>query len=318
MSHRFPRKPSHRFRLLSKAEPPVISGQSSLLGFHRINLFGSPLVEGVRPANLRFPRRGGIAVSLESRWMDMLADLPNLGRVLIITRNAGAVIGRFQDYPILDSHSEAESIAQGGGLAIDFAHWSCANARERREGQGVRYSIDVANLRGSIVHRICLTPESHFDQFTSWVKTYQASALTGVGLDSENLSQKPTSPPAEARQEALAGFLRELMVRKLRVRVLIGNDSVSQSHTFAFEELRDQGSTLFCAGEDTAWHIVPGMIGTLELESSHCRGGYRLRAMDRDGTSLFVLTPGRDADLGHWNPIASRASAALAELNQIA
>ena len=239
----------------------------------------------------------------------MLPDLRRLGRILIITCNPGTVIGRYQPYPALTFHHDHNDMAHGGGLSIDLNRWSRANAWEQRESNTLRYTIEISDTRQEPIHRVCLTPESDFPEFVHWVKTHQGFNPGPAHL-AKGFPRHPEIGPM--RKDAILSLLHRLMELKMRVRVSVGNAGVSQSHTFEFQELRERGNCVFCAGEETAWHILPERIDCLLTEMCRFRGAYRLRGLDRDGTTLFALSPGREANLTLWNRLAVETAEALA------
>ncbi len=267
------------------------------------------MTAGILPENLRFPAEGGLGVSLWNQWPAMLRELREVGKLLVITRNADAVLGHYRSYPELTFVGEEEHLAHGGGMAIDLEPWHRALAREEQHPNGYSYAVEIVDGRRNPIHKVCLTAESDFPRFLEWVQDHQA----GMPMPSE----RPSAPlpasevlfqPAPNLAEAARSLLQELMEREVEIRVAVGNQGLSQSHAFVFHEMREMGEWIFCADADAGCHFRPAAIAHFSLEQCGCGGSSWLRALNSRGETLFLMAATARTDLSVWTPLVREAA----------
>ncbi|HSI84822.1 MAG: ChuX/HutX family heme-like substrate-binding protein [Candidatus Methylacidiphilales bacterium] len=293
----------------------------------------SPLTQGILPHNLRFPSEGGMAVALWNQWPSMLHDLHAVGRLLVITRNAHAVLGRYMQYPTLVRDEATGRMSdEWGTFEVDLSVWHHACAKEERHPKGYCYSIEVfdSNRRG--IHKVCLTPEANLEEFLELVRVHQATGLETLALGpSRNRMSFCVSPEDAAlataalsvdadEPEALThgtkctgklqlvpdsmrSLLGEVLHYKMPLHVVIGNEGALQSHTFTIQEIRDMGEWTFCSSDEEGMHLRFSDLGDLsvDVEGGESEPVWRIRALCQDGKEMFFMSPGSGASISQWN-----------------
>jgi len=265
----------------------------------------SPLTAGILPENLRFPAEGGLGVALWDQWAAMLRELRGVGKLLVITRNEAAVIGHYRSYPDLAFCAGEERFAHGGGMAVDLGYWHRAQAREERHPDGYAYSVEVVDARKNPLHKVCLTVESDLPRFLEWVQNHQAAVFLTPPLPVAGA--EPASSPMADRGGAVRSLLHALMENELPVRVAVGNEGLSQSHAFVFQEMREMGEWVFCAEAEAGCHFRPAAVADLVLEMCGCGGASWLRALCPQGRTLFILAPTLETDFSRWTRLTGHA-----------
>ncbi|PTY01546.1 hypothetical protein DB346_12410 [Verrucomicrobia bacterium LW23] len=155
----------------------------------------SPLTQGILPHNLRFPSEGGMAVALWNQWPSMLRDLAAVGRLLVITRNAHAVLGRYMEYPVLVRDEATGKLCdEWGTFELDPSVWHHACAKEERHPKGYCYSIEVFDSHRQGIHKVCLTPEANLDEFLELVRVHQATGLESTPGEAPEAIQPEAAP----------------------------------------------------------------------------------------------------------------------------
>lgn len=266
------------------------------------------LTHPILERNVRFPGEGVTEVLLWNQWPGMLSGLSRLGKLLVVSRNEGSILGHFTEYPKLPPVLDAERFfTPESGFFIDLRFWHQACVREYRHGCGWSYSIEIANPYGQLIHKICLTGESDFSQFLDWVQIHQ-----GTGEEPAwhpGVSLFATESPRGLSPTTLAKFFHPLAEEKTPVQITVGNEGIHHSHTLVFEQIREIGDWLFCSNGSVGWHVLPHSLQSLELESrwwDEAEATLQIRALSPTGSTLFILQSGSDVPPEQWNVLARK------------
>jgi putative hemin transport protein len=183
----------------------------------------------------------------------LLPELGALGTVLALTRNESAVhekVGAYEN-PRAGKHA---SVVLGEDIDLRifpgrFVHGFAVE--KKGEDAEVRRSLQFFDAHGDAVHKIHLRPESDADAWLALVERHRLA------------DQSPDLPPMAAREKSEAAKVRQPAGRdELRARW----EAMTDVHQFfgilrSLELTRQEAFDL--AGDDLAWRIQPGAIGSL-------------------------------------------------------
>jgi hypothetical protein len=69
-----------------------------------------------------------------------------------------------------------------GSLEFDFRCWRRAIAIVEARPGGWLYAVEFSDSSGDVIHKICLTEQSDFEAFRSWVELNQTAADGSGGV----------------------------------------------------------------------------------------------------------------------------------------
>lgn len=158
----------------------------------------------VSEAELLAARTGDGVVRLGEDWHALVNALPELGRVMALTRNEHAVHekhGTYSDIRLMKAH----------GLVLDpeidlrlfFNRWAFAFAVEEEVRSGLRRSLQVFDRSGTAVHKVYTAPDSDPGQFWRIAERLKAPDQTPAIAVGEPYREKPDLPDREIDVEAL-------------------------------------------------------------------------------------------------------------------
>lgn len=158
----------------------------------------------VSEAELLAARIGEGVVRLSEDWHALVNALPDLGRVMALTRNEHAVHekhGTYGDIRLMKAH----------GLVLDpeidlrlfFNRWSFTFAVEEEVKSGLRRSLQVFDRTGTAVHKVYTAPDSDPSQFWRVVERLKAQDQTPAIAVREAYREKPDLPDEEIDVESL-------------------------------------------------------------------------------------------------------------------
>lgn len=141
--------------------------------------------------------RGALAATrLRGPWPSLFEQVPALGTVMALTRNAHAVhekVGRYENM----SHDGHVGLALGEAidLRIFYGRWASAFAVMEETGRGVQRSLQIFDAHGSAVHKVFLREDSDSDAWEAFV------ARNGHADQSASLTVAPKPQPAPQRDD---------------------------------------------------------------------------------------------------------------------
>lgn len=127
----------------------------------------------------------------------ILKDVPQLGRVMALTRNNDVVHERKGSYknPTLEGHVGL-FVGADIDLRIFWSHWASAFAVEERSQTGTRQSLQFFDPKGTAVHKIYLLEESDTDAFAALVAKHKAADQNAPQVTLTSPAPRPEMPDA--------------------------------------------------------------------------------------------------------------------------
>lgn len=277
---------------------------------------GSALVSAVHPRHLRKdgPRT---TISLRAAWPALLEDMPSFGRVLSICRNRYAVLGRLGDYPRMAIPACGHCAGSPDGtLSFFLYHWVRALAAVEEKSAGWLYSAEFTDAHGDVLHKLCLSADSHYEAFHDWVLRHQAPspeppAETFRPLASPVHNAAGICPECTLFLEdgALTVLLREAMREKVRLRCVVGNEGAVLGADLTPESLEEKGQWIFASDPQTGLHLRTGRLAELTLEWAEACDGpsyWMLKAYEPEGRLAFAIVPPKVTE--EWNSFLLQAT----------
>lgn len=161
---------------------------------------------GVSEAQLLATTVGEYTTRLEGDWTELLKRLPELGRVMSLTRNDSCVLehkGAFQKIDIMGAGARAMATVIGPiELRVFFAGWKFGFAVRQQTPRGLQQSIQVFDQTGTAIIKVFLVEEqanrkgSNQQAFDKIVEDFR-SADQGTEIQVEKIADAPTKPIAE-------------------------------------------------------------------------------------------------------------------------
>ncbi|MEM9398992.1 MAG: ChuX/HutX family heme-like substrate-binding protein [Verrucomicrobiota bacterium] len=131
---------------------------------------------GVSEVELLATDCGNSVTRLTGDWKKLIKRMPELGRVMVLTRNEYAVhekTGRFEQVEFF-----GEVMGQVVGTDVDLRifmnHWHSAFAKSESTDQGTKRSMQFFNQDGSAVFKIFLKEDSNWAAFETIVEEYKS------------------------------------------------------------------------------------------------------------------------------------------------
>lgn len=207
----------------------------------------------VSEAELLSSECGAGVTRLAGDLRELVQRLPELGKVMALTRNAQAV---HEKIGIYENLSVSGQMGMGLGADIDlrlfFAHWKFAYAAREATVKGKRdtYSLQFFDAAGHAVHKVFLRDESNLAAYNRLVTAYRAPD------QSPGEVVHPLSVPEAQRLD------EEIDQEGLRA----GWEALKDTHEFfgllkKFKVARTQALRL--AGEDLAYAVPTSAVRSL-------------------------------------------------------
>jgi putative heme degradation protein len=272
----------------------------------RPSFAGNPLVASVLRENVRIVD-GRATIGLWGGWPALLADIPTFGSVLAISRNPYCVLGSVSEYPeIAAIPCGNRGCAVDGSLEFDFVCWQRAIAIvEARQG-GWLYAVEFSDLGGEVIHKICLTEQSNFEAFRSWVELNQAVSSSSRSAGNprhssglENSLVLSASGAEPLRTEVLRALFQMASAERWAFQAFVANDGAAQVAGMSPSAFCTDGHWIFAGDETTGMHVRVERLAEVFL---HKVGeGLALKACDPEGHLVCAVAPPLDADSESWN-----------------
>lgn len=114
---------------------------------------------------------------LRYEWPAIIGAMPELGRVMALTRNEHVVHERKGVYGPLEGNAHVGLIVGADiDLRIFFSHWKSGFALTERVETGVRRSLQFFDGQGTAIHKIYLTDASSVENFDLLTAKFAAPA----------------------------------------------------------------------------------------------------------------------------------------------
>jgi len=163
---------------------------------------------GVSEVELLVLRIGDGVTRLRPEFRDLMAEIPQLGRVMALTRNNDAVHERQGEYlnPSLKEQHVGLFVGADIDLRIFWGPWSSAFAVVEAGKDGPRRSLQFFAKDGEAVHKVYLLPESNVTAFEGLVENYRSEDQSQVQAVKPWPAEAAEKPDAEIDAE---GFRAE-------------------------------------------------------------------------------------------------------------
>ena len=234
---------------------------------------------GVSEAELVACRCGEGVRRLVCAWGEIIKGFPNLGTVMVLTRNEHAVhekVGQFDKISIFKSMGLV--LDENIDLRLFLDHWHSGYAVTEETRSGVRQSLQFFDLDGTAVHKVYLRGSSDREAYERLVVCH---------LD-------PNQQPGQAVSELPAPVLNrpdheiDRSVLRQRWRDL---QDVHDFHAMLKELGVGRAQAFRLAGEDFAYRV--------SIDSFQCG----LESAARNETPIMVFTGNRGVIQIHTGPV---------------
>jgi len=272
----------------------------------RPSLAGNPLVASVLRENVRVSDERA-TIGLWGSWPFLLAEISAFGRVLAISRNSYAVLGTIAEYPdVVAVPCGHRGRASDGSLEFDFTCWHRAVAVVESRPGGWLYAVEFSDLRGEVIHKICLTEQSDFEAFRGWVELNQTTTASETAYDGmrhaswlENSLLLSVSGAEMLRVEALCIFLQVATAERSAFQVIVGNDGAVQGVRLAPTAFCRNGQWIFAGDVDSGIHVRVERLAEVYMHKvGEC---FALKACDPEGHLVCAVIAPDGVDVGAWN-----------------
>lgn len=206
------------------------------------------------------------AIRLWPEWASMMDMLPQLGDVLTMSGNEGAIFGRRGVFPALSfTDRYRRAVSECGGFEAQFRAWAFGTVTcHTHEGRS-SFAIEFRDEARQILHKISLLESSRIDRFVDWVEYHQAMPWPSAEevftparwpvvpqrswLDYDQVEPLP--------ENALEGVIRHFTREQISLRAKVGQHGVTQAGEFTAQSLGRQGEWLFASDDEAGLHVNP-------------------------------------------------------------
>lgn len=134
---------------------------------------------GVSEAELLATEVGRSAVRLEGNWQDFLKRLPELGKVMSLTRNDACVLEHKGPFQKIETFGEGER-AMGTVIGpietrVFFGGWHVGFSVSQETPRGLMQSLQIFDKTGTAVTKIFLQEKSNTEAFAHITEDFRAS-----------------------------------------------------------------------------------------------------------------------------------------------
>jgi len=152
---------------------------------------------GLSEAELLVTRCGESVTRLQGDWRQLIRDLPLLGRVLCLTRNAHAVHERFGAFQPADFfHGMGQVAGPDIDLRLFMNSWCHGFAVNEQTPDGDRQSLQFFDAAGSAIHKIFLQEQSNYGAYGVILNKFRSPNQRAA------IDVQPAAPAAPALPDA--------------------------------------------------------------------------------------------------------------------
>jgi putative hemin transport protein len=164
--------------MLSSANADLAARWSRLRGEQpTLRIRDAATTLGVSEAELVATGIGTTATPLAADWRSILSEMPQVGRVMCLTRNEHCVHerhGRFEDVQVTGPHGLV--LGPDIDLRLFLGSWKHGFAVREPIKQGERLSLQFFDGAGEAVHKIYATDETDRPEFDALITRHRAEA----------------------------------------------------------------------------------------------------------------------------------------------
>ena len=250
---------------------------------------------GVSEAELLATTVGDYSVRLEGDWTELLKRLPELGRVMSLTRNDSCVLehkGPFQKIEVMGVGPRAMATVIGPiESRVFFAAWKFGFAVRQETPRGLQQSIQIFDEAGTAVTKIFLqgpignkagSNQEAFDKLIAdYTSVDQSQAITVTVANEAPTKAKQDVDAAALIQDwsnmkdthDFYGMIRKHQVNRLDALYLAGEQFAYQLDTSAITTMLEKAASdklpiMVFAGNRGNLQIHQGKVQTIRLMES--------------------------------------------------
>jgi putative hemin transport protein len=252
---------------------------------------------------------GDTAIRLRPDWAALLKALPDVGRVMALTRNESCVHerhGRYEDVSVTGMMGLV--LGPDIDLRIFLSSWKHAFAVTERTARGDRRSVQIFDAAGAAVHKVYATAETSGEAFTALIDRFRAEDQSPTVVLEAAPAPKAPRPDADIDVAALRdtwgkledthdffGMLRRLRVDRLQAFRLAGPEFARPLTVDAARSVLEQA-----AAQDLPIMVFVGNRGCIQIHTGPVKRlvttGPWLNVLDPD----FNLHLREDAIVSAW------------------
>jgi putative hemin transport protein len=262
--------------MLSSANADLAARWSRLRGEQpTLRIRDAATTLGVSEAELVATGIGTTATPLAADWRSILSEMPQVGRVMCLTRNEHCVHerhGRFEDVQVTGPHGLV--LGPDIDLRLFLGSWKHGFAVREPIKQGERLSLQFFDGAGEAVHKIYATDETDRGAFDALIARYRAEA-TGTLSVTPRAADTVDRPDSEIDVEGLRqawramkdtheffGMLGKFKVGRVQALRLVGEEFARELPTRALRSAMEAASA-----DGTPIMIFVGSGGCIQIHS---------------------------------------------------
>jgi putative hemin transport protein len=159
---------------------------------------------GVSEAELIASQCGDGVTRLEGDFRELMKRMPQLGRVMALTRNESCVHERKGIYEEVSAEGHVGLVLGPDiDLRVFYQQWKLGYAVEEKLKDGLRHSLQFYDAAGIAIHKIYLQPASQRAAYEALVADFRAPRQTPGETVSEAKAPAPELPDAEIDRAGL-------------------------------------------------------------------------------------------------------------------
>lgn len=170
----------------------------------RLRIKDAATALGVTEVELLVTDCGQTVTRLDADWQKIYPQLPELGKVMALTRNEASVL---EQNGIYGKASVRGPMALTVGNDIDLrsflTQWGSAFVVTHPAGFRFKYSLQVFSIDGHAIHKIYLNDESNLEVFEAILAEYKSEDQSTSQEIKENFQHAETIADAEIDKETL-------------------------------------------------------------------------------------------------------------------
>lgn len=275
----------------------------------------NPLVASVLRENV-IVQDGRAVIPLWPHWTALLGEARTFGRVLSISRNPHAVLGRISPYPQVEGAACGHCArAADGTMEFYFSRWNRAAVSVGETNGKWIYAVEFQDAFGETLHKICLTEDSDFEAFREWVELNQAVSIDHLRESEarESLCEGSAFPEGDLiflETPAVGHLFARLIDENRGVHVVVGNEGFVQGAELCPEKSRVSGQWTFLSDECCGLHLRHARLAEVCLQRVHWHEDvWVLRIYEPEGRLACVFAPAQGSDYAAWDRFLLRSTA---------
>lgn len=267
----------------------------------------NPLVASVLRENVAIVGERA-QIALWPNWPSLLEEVHAFGQTLSISRNSHAVLGRMIKYPhVLCAPCGHCGGSPDGSMEYYFSTWARAIATVEEQPGGWLYAVEFQDRDGDTLHKVCLTPESDFGTFVSWVELNQATSNEEQGFRRGGCGESEEPGLGEnvilLREGGLRNVLSRMIEEGMRAQFVVGNDGMVQGADLTPRHMRENDQWIFFSEDGCGVHLRVGRLAEVCLQNVRWLDGshWVLKAYEPEGRLACVMAPPREGGMHCWD-----------------